>query len=78
MKKIYFCKENDDFKTKKVYKSLKSLYPDIIIKRRGCVGKCKTCKKRPFSLVDNKVVASKSAKKLHQKIDKQLKKLDIK
>ncbi|ARK30601.1 DUF1450 domain-containing protein [Halalkalibacter krulwichiae] len=71
MDKIYFCKEND-FKTKKLYKTLKSSYPDLKIKRKGCLGKCKTCKECPFSLVDGKVVKCDSNDELYRKLNKKI------
>ncbi|GAE34388.1 DUF1450 domain-containing protein [Halalkalibacter akibai] len=71
MDKIYFCKENK-FKSKKAYKSLATSYPDLKIKRKGCLGKCKTCKECPFSVVDGKVVKSETSDELYRKIDKQI------
>lgn len=54
MTKICFCK-NNKHETKKVYKFLKKTYA-IKVKRKGCLGKCKTCKKGPFALIDGEVV----------------------
>ncbi|GAE24981.1 hypothetical protein JCM9140_949 [Halalkalibacter wakoensis JCM 9140] len=71
MKKVYFCKENE-FKTKKTYKALKEQYPDIMIKRKGCLGKCKTCKSCPFSLVDGTVLACETGKELYKKLHKRM------
>jgi len=71
MDKIYFCKENE-YKTKKAYKTLKSSYPDLKIKRKGCLGKCKTCKSCPFSLVDGKVVKSETTEDLYYKLNKRI------
>ncbi len=71
MKKVYFCKEND-FNTKKVYKKLKSLDLDIKIKRKDCVGQCKTCKHHPFSVINGKVVTSETSKELYKKLYKKV------
>ncbi|WP_209124712.1 DUF1450 domain-containing protein [Alkalihalobacillus sp. BA299] len=69
MKKIYFCKENDV--SKKVFKNLKEKYPEVIVKRKGCVGECKTCKRCPFSLIDGKkVIKFETSDELHEKIKK--------
>lgn len=69
MKKVKFCKDNG-FKTKTVYKNLKSEYPDVKIKRKDCLGECKTCKSSPFSVVDGKVIACRSTEDLYDKIKK--------
>lgn len=71
MNKIVFCEENK-FNTKKVYKKLKDLDLDIKVKRKGCIGKCKTCKHSPFSMVDGKVVSCDSAKDLYKEIYKKV------
>ncbi|RXJ04159.1 DUF1450 domain-containing protein [Anaerobacillus alkaliphilus] len=71
MDKVYFCREND-FKTKKVYKKLKALDLDIKIKRKGCMGECKTCKHCPFSIVNGKVIACDTAKELYKKVYKKV------
>lgn len=71
MKKIVFCQENE-FKTKKVYKKLKSLDLDVKIKRKGCIGECKTCKQSPFSVVNGKVVKCDTADELYKKIYKKV------
>ncbi|WP_078427158.1 DUF1450 domain-containing protein [Alkalihalobacterium alkalinitrilicum] len=71
MKKIYFCKENDV--SKKVLKNLKEMFPELIVKRKGCVGECKTCKRCPFSLLDGKkVIKSDTDEELYKKINKQI------
>ncbi len=69
MKKIYFCSENE-FSTKNVYKRLKLSYPNMKIKRKGCLGKCKMCKQCPFSMLDGEVIKSKTSDKLYHKINK--------
>ncbi|WP_078556055.1 DUF1450 domain-containing protein [Bacillus alkalicellulosilyticus] len=67
MKKIVFC-EHNDFKTKKVYKELKSKYSQVKISRKGCVGKCKVCKSCPFAVQDGEVVKAKSPGKLYKEL----------
>ncbi|WP_332628853.1 DUF1450 domain-containing protein [Halalkalibacter flavus] len=76
MRKVYFCKENE-FKTKKTYKTLKGKYPEVTIKRKGCLGKCKTCKSCPFSLVDGKVISCETGDELYKKLNKRLNKISI-
>ncbi|MDT8861602.1 DUF1450 domain-containing protein [Alkalihalobacillus sp. MEB130] len=76
MHKVYFCKENE-FKTKKAYKTLKEKYPNLIIKRKGCLGKCKTCKSCPFSVVDGKVLESETGKELYKKLNKRILKQSV-
>ncbi len=71
MEKVYFCKENK-FKSKKVYKKLKSLDLNIKIKRKGCIGKCKTCKHSPFSVVDGNVLKCETSKELYKEIYKKV------
>lgn len=71
MEKIVFCKENK-YKSKKVYKKLKSLDLDIKIKRKGCIGQCKTCKNSPFSLLNGKMLKCDSAKDLYKEIYKKV------
>lgn len=71
MKKIFFCQEND-FKTKNIYKRLKALDLDIKIKRQNCIGECKTCKHSPFSIIDGKVIKSDTAEELYKKIYKKI------
>lgn len=71
MKKIFFCQDND-FKTKSVYKRLKDLDLDIKIKRKDCIGECKTCKHSPFSIIDGKVIKSDTAEELFKKIYKKV------
>ncbi|MFC0472403.1 DUF1450 domain-containing protein [Halalkalibacter kiskunsagensis] len=72
MEKVYFCTKNE-FKTNKAYnKSLKSSYPDLKIKRKGCLGKCKTCKQCPFTLIDGKIMKSETGKDLYSKINKRI------
>ncbi|MBU8907582.1 DUF1450 domain-containing protein [Desertibacillus haloalkaliphilus] len=73
MKKIRFCKKNE-FKSKKVYKDLKARYPDQKIKRKDCLGKCKTCKCSAFVEVDGKVKTFDSADELYATLNKKLKK----
>ena len=65
MKKIYFCKKCD-YVTKKLYKKVKKEFPDVTVKRTGCVGECNTCKNYPFSLLDGKVVKSDHPNDLYQ------------
>jgi len=71
MEKIYFCRENE-FKTKKIYKALKMLYPNIKIKRKDCLGKCKTCKSCPFSLLDGELVKGPSIDDLYLQVNKRI------
>jgi uncharacterized protein YuzB (UPF0349 family) len=71
MKKIYFCKDNE-FETKKIYKKLKSLDLNIKIKRKDCIGECKTCKHSPFSVINGKVIKCDTAKELYKKIYKKV------
>jgi uncharacterized protein YuzB (UPF0349 family) len=71
MEKVYFCTKNE-FKANKAYKSLKSSYPDLKIKRKDCLGKCKTCKKCPFTLVDGKIIKSATGKELYSKLNKRI------
>ncbi len=71
MKKIYFCKENE-FDTKKIYKQLKSLDLNVKIKRKDCIGECKTCKHSPFSVINGKVIKCDTAKELYKKIYKKV------
>lgn len=71
MKKVYFCEENA-FKTKKVYKKLKSLDLKVKIKRKGCIGECKTCKHGPFSVVNDKVIKCDTAEELYKKLYKKV------
>ena len=73
MKKIYFCKKNN-FKTKALYKALKILFPDKKIKRKDCLGKCKTCKQCPFLLVDGENVSGRSLETLYFKTFKHIEK----
>lgn len=73
MKKVYFCRENDVY-TKKVYKKLKSQFPDLKIRRKGCLGNCKMCKKEPFTLINGKIVTCDTNKRLYVKIRKRIKK----
>ncbi|WP_216827628.1 DUF1450 domain-containing protein [Alkalihalobacterium elongatum] len=71
MKKIYFCKENDV--SKKVFKHIKEKYPDITVKRKGCIGECKTCKRCPFSLIDGKkIIKCDTDDELFAKLNKQI------
>ncbi|UTW70659.1 DUF1450 domain-containing protein [Anaerobacillus sp. HL2] len=37
------------------------------VKRKGCIGKCKTCKHSPFSVVNGKVISCDSAKDLFKR-----------
>ncbi|MGO4889894.1 DUF1450 domain-containing protein [Anaerobacillus sp. MEB173] len=71
MKKVYFCKKND-FETKPLFKALKLLFPDKKIKRKGCLGKCKTCKHHPFVVVDGVNISAAKEEKLYTQLFKQL------
>ncbi|MDZ5471553.1 DUF1450 domain-containing protein [Bacillus sp. 31A1R] len=71
MEKVYFC-EKSKYHSKKEYKYLKSMFPKIKIKRKKCLGKCKTCKNCPFTLVDGKVFKSDSTPELYLSIYKQI------
>ncbi|WP_144449161.1 DUF1450 domain-containing protein [Halalkalibacter nanhaiisediminis] len=71
MKKIYFCGDNK-FKTKKIYKNLKASYPELDIKQKGCLGKCKTCKQCPITLIDGELIKSKTGKKHYHKLNKKI------
>jgi uncharacterized protein YuzB (UPF0349 family) len=68
MEKIHFCSENG-FETKKLYKFLKSTYKGIKIKRKDCLGKCKTCKKCPFVLIDGEVVKATTVDELYYEVN---------
>lgn len=70
MQKIYFCKDNDN--TKKLFKALKEQYPDMKVKRKDCLGKCKTCKHCPFSVLDGKLLKCETIKELNKKIIDQI------
>ncbi|OIJ10804.1 hypothetical protein BKP37_17230 [Anaerobacillus alkalilacustris] len=71
MEKVYFCQENK-FNTKKVYKKLKKLDLVVKIKRKNCIGECKTCKQGPFSVMNGKVITCDTAKELYKKIYKKV------
>ncbi|OOE00954.1 hypothetical protein BO219_11975 [Anoxybacillus kestanbolensis] len=68
MEKIYFCRENG-FETKKLYKFFKSIYKEIKIKRKDCLGKCKICKNCPFVLIDGEVVKGTTVDELYYEVN---------
>lgn len=68
MENVYFCRKNE-FKTKKLYKALQALYPELNIKRKDCLGKCRTCKHSPFSTIDGEVVKCPTVEELFQEVD---------
>jgi len=67
MEKIRFCQKNG-FETKKLYKFLRATYKSVKIKRKNCVGKCKTCKHCPFVLIDGEVVKATTVDELYYEI----------
>lgn len=71
MEKIYFCRENDS-NTKFLYKTLKAIFPKLKVKRKDCLGKCKTCKSNPFAIMDDKVVSCGSVADLFHEVSKQM------
>jgi uncharacterized protein YuzB (UPF0349 family) len=71
MKTLYYCHKND-FQIKRLSKTLIDLYPNVKIKEKGCLGKCKTCKSCPFLLVDGEMFKSKTVKKLSVKVGKRI------
>lgn len=71
MKKIYFCRKNDAG-TKHLYKFLRSHYKGIKIKQKDCLGACKACKNRPFTLIDGEVVQCKNVDELFLDIQKRM------
>ncbi|WP_096199710.1 DUF1450 domain-containing protein [Bacillus sp. FJAT-45350] len=68
MSKVCLCKEN--FKTKKVAKALESFNPSIKVKRKGCLGECKTCKKCPFYILNGKITKCNSIEDLYGQLKK--------
>ncbi|MCT8138247.1 DUF1450 domain-containing protein [Anaerobacillus sp. CMMVII] len=42
------------------------------MKRKGCIGECKTCKQGPFSVVNGKVLKCDTAKSLYKEIYKKV------
>ncbi|RXT07976.1 DUF1450 domain-containing protein [Ammoniphilus sp. CFH 90114] len=71
MQKLSFCKKNAS-ETKKLYKTLKSIYKGVNIKRKDCLGKCKTCKKEPFAQLDGKTIACDSVEDLYDYINRRI------
>lgn len=69
MKAFYFCRKNA-FQVKRLSQTLIDRYPNVKIKEKKCLGKCKICTSNPFILVDGEVIKSKSLEKLAAKIGK--------
>ncbi len=67
MKKMHFCKKNK-FATKTLYAFFKQTFKHVKIKRKDCVGKCKTCKHCPFVLLDGEVVKATTTDELYDRI----------
>jgi uncharacterized protein YuzB (UPF0349 family) len=71
MEKLYFCKKNKKG-TKRVFKALQALFPLLKIKRKDCLGECKTCRSCPFVLHNGKVLKEEHAKTLYWEINKHI------
>ncbi|WP_027409715.1 DUF1450 domain-containing protein [Anoxybacteroides tepidamans] len=71
MKKICFCKKNK-FETKKLYLFLKGTYKNVKIKRKDCLGNCKTCKSCPFVLIDKEMVKCLTVDELYNEMNERL------
>ncbi|KXG10803.1 hypothetical protein AT864_01394 [Anoxybacillus sp. P3H1B] len=71
MKKICFCKKNK-FESKQLYVFLKDTYKNIKIKRKDCLGKCKTCKRCPFALIDKEMVRCSTVDELYGEVQQRL------
>jgi uncharacterized protein YuzB (UPF0349 family) len=71
MEKVYFCRKND-FETKALHKFLKTIFNHVKIKRKDCLGKCKTCKRCPFAVLDGEVVKTQQIDELYSEINSRL------
>jgi len=43
---------------------LQRTYKEVKVKRKGCLGECKTCKKGPFVLIDGDMVKGNTVDEL--------------
>lgn len=71
MDKVYFCKKNKCNSNKEI-KALQSSFPKVKIQQKGCLGKCKVCKRKPFSKVDGKVIKADETPELYLKLYKKI------
>jgi len=71
--KVSYCNKNFKNGLKPVYKKLKKKFPDIKHKKKGCLGKCKTCKYELFVKIGkSKTITASSSKKLYKNVKKAL------
>ncbi|MBN2984077.1 MULTISPECIES: DUF1450 domain-containing protein [Cohnella] len=68
MKKIKFCERNFKNGTKPVYKRLKGAYAEIEMKKKDCLGNCKTCKRECFALVKSGIVSAPTPELLTERL----------
>jgi uncharacterized protein YuzB (UPF0349 family) len=71
MKTLYYCRKNN-LQIIRLSRTLIDPYQNVKMKEKGCLGKCKICKFKPFILVDGEVIKSKTMKKLSAKIGKHI------
>ena len=64
--KIRFCENNKG--SGKVFKKLKENYPELNIKKKGCLKSCGPCKKLPIALVEGKTIKAEDSEELYDRI----------
>ncbi|GGG76798.1 DUF1450 domain-containing protein [Paenibacillus radicis (ex Gao et al. 2016)] len=73
MKKIKYCSRNmKNNGTKPVYKAMKSKYPEIEMKKKDCLGNCRTCKHECFVMIKSETVKADSADKLYKQLKRMI------
>ncbi|CAM3267128.1 DUF1450 domain-containing protein [Paenibacillus lupini] len=70
MKKIKYCTRNLKNGTKPVYKAMKAKYPDIKMKKKDCLGDCRTCRRESFVMIKSKSICAASPDQLYKELKK--------